>query len=113
MSIKEILNKVYREGRSRKSFEKGNMVKDQALKEIEALMLSKRCPLIPQKYQYIKIGSRWINDREYEVEILDLGEHEIWLLYLENEQRCSWEYEKFFEQYKPVSTLSTHHNNKL
>lgn len=74
---------------------------NQGIDDMEKFLLNDICPLAPKEYQYIKKGSIWINDRDYEVEVLDLGGSELWLLYLENKQRCSWEYEKFLEQYKP------------
>ena len=40
-TVREILNIVYIEGRSRKSFKKGNEIKDQALSQIKEELLGK------------------------------------------------------------------------
>ena len=47
----------------------------------------------------IVIGQTWINSSGYKVKILDIGDNDIWVLYLENENRVPWDKRKFREQY--------------
>ena len=48
---------------------------------------------------YFKIGQIWINSCGYKVEILDFGFREVWLYYRENNNKTSWDFEKFLAEY--------------
>ena len=52
------------------------------------------------------IGSVWINDRNYELKILDIGIDEVWVLHLSNGNKCSWNVDKFLELYNPSTTIT-------
>ena len=47
----------------------------------------------------LEIGQTWMNDRDYKVKILDFGFEDVWLLYLDNQNKVAWTLEKFLEQY--------------
>ena len=58
-----------------------------------------KCPKCNQEYKF-KRNDIWINSNGYKVKILDFGSDEVWLLYLENNNKTSWKFEKFFSEYK-------------
>jgi hypothetical protein len=41
----------------------------------------------------------WINNQGYRVEILDYGREDIWLLYIENQNKVAWKIKDFLEMY--------------
>lgn len=47
------------------------------------------------------IGSIWVNSNDYKVKILDYGLNEVWVLYLENQNKTGWDIGKFLQEYKP------------
>lgn len=50
----------------------------------------------------IKVGEVWENDYGYRVKILDMGSDEVWLLYLDNNNRVGWQIKNFLDVYKPI-----------
>lgn len=48
------------------------------------------CPVCKREL-IIFAGDVWINDRGYRVQILDYGTEDIWVLYLENQNKVAWE----------------------
>lgn len=60
----------------------------------------RNCPCCGHSKAFkIKIGQTWINDRDYKVQILDFGFDDVWLLYIENGNKCAWNQDKFLQQY--------------
>jgi hypothetical protein len=60
-----------------------------------------KCPICKNDFLF-KRSEIWVNCNGYKVELLDFGEHEVWLRYIENGARCSWETKKFLNTYQPV-----------
>jgi len=59
------------------------------------------CNLI--RYWKSKIyGSIWENSQGYKVKILDYGENYVWVCYVDNKNKVSWEMDKFLKEYKPT-----------
>jgi len=47
-----------------------------------------------------KKDSIWVNSQGYRVKILDCGTEEVWLYYIANGNKTSWQKEKFVKNYK-------------
>ena len=49
----------------------------------------------------LEIGQIWINDRDFEVRILDFGFEDVWVLYLDTRygNKVAWKHQDFMEQY--------------
>jgi hypothetical protein len=56
------------------------------------------CPVCKKEIDF-RAGDTWVNDKGYEVIILDWGENDVWLHYVENKNKCGWEIKKFLETY--------------
>ncbi len=56
------------------------------------------CPLCKRDLIIFK-NDVWINDKGYKVEILDYGSEDVWVLYLENQNKVSWKIKDFLEMY--------------
>lgn len=56
------------------------------------------CPKCKQEVKIVT-GQFWKNDRDYKVLILDQGEQDVWVLYIENSNRVPWNKQKFLEEY--------------
>ncbi len=50
------------------------------------------------------LGSYWINNSGYKVKLLDMGENDVWLLYLRSNNKTSWEIGKFLKEYTPITS---------
>jgi len=69
----------------------------------ERIITFRACPHCKTEKAYrIGIGDIWVNDAGYQVRILDFGDNEVWLFYLENDNRTAWEMTKFLDAYRPL-----------
>ncbi|RTL04630.1 hypothetical protein EKK58_09985 [Candidatus Dependentiae bacterium] len=55
-----------------------------------------------EKWNISLIGSIWINEFSFKVKILDFSSDEVWLYYLSNDNKCSWDIDKFIKEYRPL-----------
>jgi hypothetical protein len=56
------------------------------------------CPVCKKELVIFK-NDVWINNQGYRVEILDYGREDIWLLYIENQNKVAWKIKDFLEMY--------------
>ena len=56
------------------------------------------CPCCKKEIDFFK-DEIWINSNGYKVKILDYGTEDIWLLYIENQNKVAWSIKRFLEEY--------------